>query len=914
MSNVLTADQIVKVFEDSFDDDSWKYAKNQAGNDSFGWLTQRMGYYTTIRHRSEGRYMPIYENEMDLKAIRAACYLLDAEHPVAISIRNRLIDYTISTGFDWTVEHDLVGLTKYLKAGVDETLENSSWCGELEQETFWREIIAGESIGFIDQSEGSLFLQTVEPECLTEPRNTMQLEDYYGIGYPASWSFGVVTEQNRSRPRYYHFVFNDSGSDWDLKPSSDVWHWKRNVPLSAKRGAPDNFAPHKLLRAGEKVLDRTAAGAAIQASIAYIVEHAQGVPPDTISKLAAARQNNVVKRFDSLGNGYNVNSVRAGQVIDIRNGAKFHAGLLGSVQSQIYIEVMDACMRMSGLQYAMPEHMVTGYAGNNNKACHSEDTEVLTSNGWIPISEMNYETSIATFKMDDGTLEYQRPYAIHKYMHSGEMVHFKSRDVDMLVTPNHKMIVSNHVSISVGGKQVRTDELRGWELHRADSIPCKLMAIPFNVNPVRSSEPLDEYWTLPKLSRSEHKKNFYNVDSFTERKIPLIEWVRFIGWYVSEGWTTKQSSGCYSVCLCQNEGDDANRIRSVLEKLPFSWREVIAHKKGKKVPKNKRVEGEQDYVTTEDNLNWICGDRALAFWLKENCGVRSGVKRLPDFVWGLSYEYKHELMQSAVMGDGRHLPNGSMLYFSTSSQLIDDMQRLAFECGYVAQIRKPHKTGVKSLSIRPSNKVIAGSVRQRIMKLDVDQSSRVIYEGFVYCASVPNATMITRRNGTVGISGNSSDTAESPFIQGRYANQNARAERLEALIKKICKKLIDLSGGRWNWADVKAGLRINVSAPDIVTRDIKATTDALIAQKKEGWVSDRQAMTILQYDYDDMKEQIDSEIKERPQDWMAITNPAGVGLGQPKVVGRQVPAAPANSQPPTDQTKNDQSNQQAGAQ
>lgn len=525
MSNVLTADQIVKVFEDSFDDDSWKYAKNQAGSDSFGWLTQRMGYYTTIRHRSEGRYMPIYENEMDLKAIRAACYLLDAEHPVAISIRNRLIDYTISTGFDWTVEHDLVGLTKYLKAGVDETLENSSWCGELEQETFWRELIAGESIGFIDQSEGSLFLQTVEPECLTEPRNTMQLEDYYGIGFPASWSFGVVTEQNRSRPRYYHFVFNDSGSDWDLKPASDVWHWKRNAPLSAKRGAPDNFAPHKLLRAGEKVLDRTAAGAAIQASIAYIVEHAQSVAPETISKLAAARQNNVVRRFDSLGNGYNVNSVRAGQVIDIRNGAKFHAGLLGSVQSQIYIEVMDACMRMSGLQYAMPEHMVTGYAGNNNKA--------------------------------------------------------------------------------------------------------------------------------------------------------------------------------------------------------------------------------------------------------------------------------------------------------------------------------------------------------------------------------------------------SSDTAESPFIQGRYANQNVRAERLESLIKKICKKLVDLSGSRWNWADVKAGLRINVSAPDIVTRDIKATTDALISQKKEGWVSDRQAMTILQYDYDDMKEQIDSEIKDRPQDWMSITNPAGVGFGQPKVVGRQ---GPANGQPPSDQTKNDQSEQQAGAQ
>jgi len=102
---------------------------------------------------------------------------------------------------------------------------------------------------------------------------------------------------------------------------------------------------------------------------------------------------------------------------------------------------------------------------------------------------------------------------------------------------------------------------------------------------------------------------------------------------------------------------------------------------------------------------------------------------------------------------------------------------------------------------------------------------------------------------------------------------------------KIAKMIVDTSG-RWVWNDVKDSVSFNVTTPDIVTRDIKATTDALIAQKKEGWVSDRQAMGILQYKYEDIKGQIDEEKAKRPEDWMSVTNPAGVGLGQPKIVGR----------------------------
>lgn len=361
--------QIVSLMEDSFDDDIYRYRGYQSGSDdSLSWLTQRMGYYTTISHRAEGRYMPIYDNELDLKAIRSASWQLDAEHSTAIAIRNRLVEYTISSGFDWEITHSLKGVQKYLQAGLDKVLQASCWA-KIEPETFQREIVSGEAIGYLDISEGQIVIELVESECLTEPINSAQLEDYYGIDhFLPSWSFGVLTKKNRARPLGYHFVFDEAGQDWDFMKASDVFHWKRNTSVRAKRGAPDAVHTLRWLRRAEKVLANTAIGAAIQAAIAYIVEHSSTISTEKISALAAARANNIVRKVDSIGSQYTANKIRPGQVIDIKNGGKFHSGLLGSTSSEIWIEVMDACLRFGAAPYAMPEHMVTGYAGNNNRA------------------------------------------------------------------------------------------------------------------------------------------------------------------------------------------------------------------------------------------------------------------------------------------------------------------------------------------------------------------------------------------------------------------------------------------------------------------------------------------------------------------------------------------------------------------
>ena len=93
----------------------------------FGWLSHKLGYYSSLHDREDGRYAPIYDNEFDLKAIRMAAWLMDAEVPIAKAMKNRLVDYTIASGFDWDIKHESKQVEEYLEVGVKRFFDNCNW-------------------------------------------------------------------------------------------------------------------------------------------------------------------------------------------------------------------------------------------------------------------------------------------------------------------------------------------------------------------------------------------------------------------------------------------------------------------------------------------------------------------------------------------------------------------------------------------------------------------------------------------------------------------------------------------------------------------------------------------------------------------------------------------------------------------
>ncbi len=335
--------------------------------DDFGGVV--FSAYSTIYDRSDGRYRPVYETEMDLRRVRAMAWTLAETVPGAQAWINRLVDYTIGTGFDWSAtSKENPQLAIAVKGWIDQVLENSNWSSGLERESFAREVADGEYVGQLEQSSGSCCITTYEPDELTAPLRVRDLDEWLDLDFVSSWSFGVLTKQNRPAKHYgYHFVHDAAGSDWNYVKAEDAIFWRRNGRSNAKRGFSDFHRVFLHLARSNLVLTNTAEGAATQAAIAYIVEHAQTTTRSDIERMAQA-DSYVGNTPDPLtGQLVRKKRMRPGTRIDTKGG-KYQAGPLGTNNSQVYIAVMEALLRIAGSVHAFPEGMLTGSYANNNFA------------------------------------------------------------------------------------------------------------------------------------------------------------------------------------------------------------------------------------------------------------------------------------------------------------------------------------------------------------------------------------------------------------------------------------------------------------------------------------------------------------------------------------------------------------------
>lgn len=80
--------------------------------------------------------------------------------------------------------------------------------------------------------------------------------------------------------------------------------------------------------------------------------------------------------------------------------------------------------------------------GTSVPACFDKETEVLTNEGFKKFKFLNRNELIAQYH-EDGTISFVKPTAYFSDKYSGKMVHFVKEGlkyVDMMVTPNHKMV------------------------------------------------------------------------------------------------------------------------------------------------------------------------------------------------------------------------------------------------------------------------------------------------------------------------------------------------------------------------------------------------------------------------------------------------------------------------------------------
>ena len=76
-----------------------------------------------------------------------------------------------------------------------------------------------------------------------------------------------------------------------------------------------------------------------------------------------------------------------------------------------------------------------------DKFCLTPDHDVLTKKrGWVKINELSMEDEIATL-VDGKYLKYEKPIELQEFDHKGKMYDVNDGDINLCVTPNHKMYI-----------------------------------------------------------------------------------------------------------------------------------------------------------------------------------------------------------------------------------------------------------------------------------------------------------------------------------------------------------------------------------------------------------------------------------------------------------------------------------------
>jgi hypothetical protein len=392
-------------------------------------------------------------------------------------------------------------------------------------------------------------------------------------------------------------------------------------------------------------------------------------------------------------------------------------------------------------------------------ACYDEETEILTRKGWKKFKDLSYEDELTTLNPETFCVEYHRPIRIIKQKYKGKMYRVKSRQIDLLVTPEHKMFVKTKA---------------GWRLIPAYQLKGKCVEYLKTIPKWKGED--RELFELPSMVYTQRNKLTGRVNQHTlpPLRFKMDDWLEFLGYYLSEGSLkapNKNGGGGYCIVLSQNPGWKREKMKRCIKRLGFN---VI-----------------------ESGHNLIFVSKQVYFYLKKL--GKAHQKYIPEEFKELSRRQLRILIRAMLLGDGSKLGKHSWSYRTVSEKLRDDFQEIVLKAGFGSTIWKPRKqtSYMRGRVIRSRFPVWDISVTTKrttptiYEKHGCGKEGFVDYDGMVYCVEVPNHIILVRRNGRPVWSGNSVETGGHESFIGELTGWTIIDSEELSDIGDIVDELID---------------------------------------------------------------------------------------------------------------------------
>jgi len=273
--------------------------------------------------------------------------------------------------------------------------------------------------------------------------------------------------------------------------------------------------------------------------------------------------------------------------------------------------------------------------------CVSQDTQILTPNGWKGYKEIDGGSVIKTFNLESHQIEDQIVTSVFKGIHKGVMYNLKNRIQDQLISPKHRVV-----------RRVFNSER-------------------YILQPIEEVNKLKSPIIVPISGENINKR--YDISD---------EQIKLMAWIISEG--TIEIDGKYRHCsrvsIYQSEIKNKEKYSEILSLLDhFNLQYSISERKGLgNAVKRVRLDAQSSRVVHK----WF--------------GRKDSIKFLPFYLLNLDLWQSRLFLDTYIKGDGHE----GCKITTTDSIRLDSLQILAVNSQYAFTVntRKP-TIGTKTLHV-----------------------------------------------------------------------------------------------------------------------------------------------------------------------------------------------------------------------
>ena len=377
-------------------------------------------------------------------------------------------------------------------------------------------------------------------------------------------------------------------------------------------------------------------------------------------------------------------------------------------------------------------------------SCYDEDTKALTKNGLKTYDKLKIGDEVLSVNPNNKQIEFKKILKIIIQDYDGEMIHFKHKSDNLMVTPNHRMYYNKNNMLHIDEAQNICN----------NSGQCYVRGLKNGI--------IDDNIYLDKIGNVSVKDLFYvsgvfigdgfNAHQISKRKnktgLNRKDFLKTCrdknGRFIKTGYigeNTHALCNSYRIFFDVPENDKARKeLEMSLTNLGIKWYS------------EKNKSGEHVYFSSKEWVEYF-----------KQFGKYAEHKTIPDWMFDYDHTILRKLYEGIIDSDGYWNKSGTGILTTISYDLVQKCCLLGTCLGFHMKFKSYKQPdnlpffGERQVKTREKSYQVFFNTKN--IMVGNKKYNKINYKGKIWCVTVEdNKNLIIERNGLLKISGNTDET------------------------------------------------------------------------------------------------------------------------------------------------------------